>query len=66
MRMRGLRRGPDGSVFVQTLGCGIERITDIGAAKPRSKLAYQFPGSNCEPRMRMGWRSRVSRRSAPE
>jgi len=41
------RRGPDGSVFVQTLGCGIERITDIAAAKPRSKLVYQFPGSNC-------------------
>ncbi len=41
------RRGPDGSVFVQTLGCGIERITDIAAAKPHSKLVYQFPGSNC-------------------
>lgn len=41
------RRGPDGSVFVQTLGCGIERITDVAAAKPRSKLVYQFPGSNC-------------------
>lgn len=41
------RRGPDGSVFVQTLGCGIERITDIAAAKPRSKLVYQFPGGNC-------------------
>lgn len=41
------RRGPDGSVYVQTLGCGIERITDIAAAKPHSKLVYQFPGSNC-------------------
>lgn len=41
------RRGPDGSVFVQTVGCGIERITDIAAAKPRSKLVYQFPGAFC-------------------
>jgi hypothetical protein len=40
------RSGPDGAVYVQTLGCGIERITDI-AARPRSKLVYQFPGSFC-------------------
>ena len=41
------RRGPDGSVYVQTLGCGIERLTDIAADRPRSKLVYQFPGSAC-------------------
>jgi hypothetical protein len=41
------RRGPDGSVFVQTFGCGIERITDIAAPKPKSKLVYQFPGGAC-------------------
>lgn len=28
------RLGPDGSIFVQTLGCGIERITGIGADDP--------------------------------
>ncbi|HEY3929486.1 MAG TPA: hypothetical protein VGL89_14015 [Candidatus Koribacter sp.] len=41
------RRGPDGSVYVQTLGCGIERVTDIATDKPKSKIAYQFPGNWC-------------------
>ncbi len=41
------RQGPDGSVFVQTLGCGLERITGIDAAQPQSKLVYVFPGNWC-------------------
>jgi hypothetical protein len=41
------RRGPDGAVYVQTTGCGIERVTDIAGAHPRSKLVWQFPGSFC-------------------
>lgn len=41
------RLGPDGSVFVQTLGCGLERITDIASDKPQSKLVYTFPGDWC-------------------
>jgi hypothetical protein len=41
------RRGPDGSVFVQTTGCGIERISDIATDAPHAKLVYQFPGSFC-------------------
>ena len=41
------RRGPDGSVYVQTLACGIERITDIGSAHPISKLVHVFPGGGC-------------------
>lgn len=41
------RRGPDGSVYVQTTGCGIERITGIAGNHPRAKLVYQFPGSYC-------------------
>jgi hypothetical protein len=41
------RLGPDGSVFVQTLGCGIERITGINTDEPRSKLVYSFPGNWC-------------------
>ena len=41
------RLGPDGSVYVQTLACGIERITGIGTADPKSKLVYVFPGSFC-------------------
>jgi hypothetical protein len=41
------RLGPDGSVFVQTLGCGIERITGIDTNEPKSKLVYSFPGNWC-------------------
>lgn len=41
------RRGPDGSVFVQTLGCGIERLTGLETETPQSKMVWQFPGSAC-------------------
>lgn len=41
------RLGPDGSVFVQTLGCGLERITDVNSDNPHSKLVYTFPGDWC-------------------
>ena len=41
------RRGPDGSVFVQTLACGLERITGIATSEPRSQLVYTFPGNWC-------------------
>ena len=41
------RLGPDGAVYVQTLGCGIERITDVDKDQPTSKLVYTFPGSFC-------------------
>jgi hypothetical protein len=41
------RLGPDGSVFVQTLGCGIERITGLKTDEPKSQLVYTFPGNWC-------------------
>jgi hypothetical protein len=41
------RRGPDGSVYVQTLACGIERITDIATTHPKSQLVHVFPGAFC-------------------
>ncbi|HTJ64691.1 MAG TPA: hypothetical protein VL899_12870 [Alphaproteobacteria bacterium] len=41
------RLGPDGAVYVQTLGCGIERVTGIAADQPRSRLVWQYPGQNC-------------------
>src|SRR5215472_2387823 len=41
------RRGPDGAVYVQTTGCGIERVTDIASDHPQSKLVWQFAGSAC-------------------
>jgi hypothetical protein len=41
------RVGPDRAVYVQTLGCGIERISGIDKDQPTSKLVYTFPGSFC-------------------
>ena len=41
------RIGPDGAVYVQTLGCGIERISDIEKDQPTSRLVHTFPGSFC-------------------
>src|ERR1700691_3313443 len=41
------RIGPDGAVYVQTLGCGIERISNIDKEEPTSKLVYNFHGSFC-------------------
>ena len=41
------RVGPDGSVFVQTLSCGVERISGIETAAPVAKLVHTFPGNWC-------------------
>ena len=41
------RLASDGSIFVQTLGCGIERITGVKGDNPKSKLVYTFPGNWC-------------------
>jgi len=41
------RLAADGSVLVQTLGCGLERITDIGTDELKSQLVYSFPGNWC-------------------
>jgi hypothetical protein len=41
------RLGPDGSIYVQTLGCGIERITGLSSDAPRSQLVHTFPGNWC-------------------
>ena len=41
------RVGPDGSVYVQSLGCGIERISGIDSATPTAKLVHTFPGNWC-------------------
>ena len=41
------RRGPDGAVYVQTTGCGIERVSELASDHPRTRLVYQFPGSFC-------------------
>lgn len=41
------RLAPDGSVLVQTLGCGLERVTNVASDKPRAELVYKFPGNWC-------------------
>jgi hypothetical protein len=41
------RRGPDGSVYVQTVGCGVERVSELTSDRPVARLLYQFPGSFC-------------------
>lgn len=41
------RVGPDGSVFVQTLACGLEQITGIETDTPVAKLVHTFPGNFC-------------------
>lgn len=41
------RAGADDAVYVQTLSCGVERITGIASAEPTSKLVYTFPGRDC-------------------
>lgn len=41
------RLGPDGSIFVQTLACGLERITGIDTDEPHSQLVYTFAASYC-------------------
>src|SRR5262245_19534880 len=41
------RVGPDGSVLVQTLSCGLQRITGIDTATPVAKLVHVFPGNWC-------------------
>ena len=41
------RVGPDGSVYVQTLACGLERITGLAGDKPKAKLVHTFPGNMC-------------------
>lgn len=41
------RVAADGSVYVQTLSCGIQRLTDLDTATPKAKLVHKFPGDFC-------------------
>lgn len=41
------RLGADGAIYVQTLACGIERVTAVSTDQPKSQLVYTFPGSFC-------------------
>jgi hypothetical protein len=41
------RRGQDGAVYIQTLGCGVEKISNLTDTHPTAQLIYQFPGYLC-------------------
>ncbi|HET9356222.1 MAG TPA: hypothetical protein VFO42_08680 [Sphingomicrobium sp.] len=41
------RVASDGSVYVQTLSCGIQRVTGLDTPKPVAKLVHKFPGDFC-------------------
>ena len=41
------RVGPDGAVYVQTLSCGIQRVSGIDTPRPTAKMVHQFAGSWC-------------------
>ncbi len=41
------RIGPDGAAYVQTLACGIQRVTGLDGPSPSARLVHQFPGSWC-------------------
>lgn len=41
------RLGPDGAVYIETLACGLERVTGIETDKSRAQLVYTFPGAWC-------------------
>lgn len=42
-----VRIGPDGSAFIQTLSCGLQRVTDLASESPKATLVHQFPGTFC-------------------
>lgn len=41
------RVAADGSVYVQTLSCGIQRITGMDTPAPVARLVHKFPGDFC-------------------
>lgn len=41
------RVASDGSVYVQTLSCGIQRVTGLDTPQPTAKLVHKFPGDFC-------------------
>ena len=40
------RVGPDGSVYAQTLSCGVQRVTGLDGT-PKATLVHKFPGEWC-------------------
>lgn len=42
-----VRIGPDGSAYIQTLSCGLQRVTGLEGPTPKAVLVHQFPGTFC-------------------
>jgi hypothetical protein len=42
-----VRVGPDGAAYIQTLACGLERVSGMETDRPNAELVYTFPGSWC-------------------
>lgn len=41
------RIGPDGAVYIQTLSCGLQRVTGVDGSNPKAVMVHQFPGTFC-------------------
>ena len=42
-----VRVGPDGAGYVQTLACGLERVSGLAGDEPKARLVFTFPGRWC-------------------
>lgn len=42
-----VRIGPDGAAYIQTLSCGLQRVTGLASSHPKARLIHQFPGTFC-------------------
>jgi len=42
-----VRIGPDGAAYIQTLSCGLQRVTGLAGSHPKARLVHQFPGTFC-------------------
>lgn len=42
-----VRMGPDGAAYVQTLSCGLQRVTGLDTPQPKAAMVHQFPGTFC-------------------
>ena len=42
-----VRVGPDAGAYIQTLSCGLQRVTGMATTRPKAVLVHQFPGSYC-------------------
>lgn len=42
-----VRVGPAGAVYIQTLACGLERVSGLADDQPKAQLVYTFPGTWC-------------------